>query len=170
MQCPQCSSPLTPTAYEDVPIHTCETCGGELIGGEDLSRIVQARQVQFSEQLRAEFEQHRPSFGGADGQPRRQLTCPACDASMELVNYGGDSGVFIDRCPVCGTVWLDHEELERVQIVMERWADDAPAQLRVIAGELELARRQAADSTKGAFTGSRFAFVNAIVNRFLDAA
>ena len=170
MQCPQCGATLTPTAYEDVPIHTCETCGGELIGGEELSRIVRVRQVQFDERLKAEFEQHRPTFGGTGSRPRKALTCPACHGAMAPVNYGGDSGVFVDRCPVCSTVWLDHEELERVQIVMEQWADDAPAQLRAIAGELELARQRAAERTKGAFGGSRFAFVNAIVNRFLDAA
>jgi Zn-finger nucleic acid-binding protein len=170
MHCPQCSSSLAPTVYEGVPIHTCEACGGEFIGGEELARIVQTRQVQLGEHLKIEMAAHRPHFGGADTEPHRELLCPACEGSMGLVNYGGDSGVFIDRCGVCGGVWLDHDELEKVQVVMERWADDAPAQLRAITGELERARLAAARSTSNSFSGSRFAFINAIVNRFLDAA
>ncbi|MHC4210268.1 MAG: TFIIB-type zinc ribbon-containing protein, partial [Planctomycetota bacterium] len=105
-----------------------------------------------------------------DAQPQRQLRCPACDGSMDVVNYGGDSGIFVDRCGGCGGLWLDHDELEKVQIVMEKWAVEAPAQLQSIAGELELARRKAADATSKGFCGSRFSFINAIVNRLLDAA
>ena len=124
MQCPQCSSSLAPTVYEGVPIHTCEACGGEFIGGEELSRIVQARQVQFGDHLKDEFAQHRPTFGGTDTQPRRALTCPACDGSMDVVNYGGDSGVFVDHCGICGAVWLDHEELEVLLRLAAEKSDD----------------------------------------------
>jgi Zn-finger nucleic acid-binding protein len=170
MQCPRCPSSLDPAVYEDVQIHTCEACGGEFIGAQELVRIVQARQQQFGDRLKAEMAGHKPCFGGAADQPQRELRCPACDGPMEVVNYGGDSGVFVDRCGVCGGLWLDHEELEKVQIVMERWADEAPGQLAAIAGELEMARRQAAGATGQAFSGSRFSFINAIVNRLLDAA
>jgi hypothetical protein len=53
---------------------------------------------------------------------------------------------------------------------MERWADEAPQQLQAIAGKLEVARREVAEQTNDAFTGSRFAFVNALINRLLDVA
>ncbi len=89
---------------------------------------------------------------------------------MSVVNYAGDSGVFVDRCDVCSGLWLDHEELEKVQYVMEKWAEDAQPQIKAIAGELEMARRKAARTGSGAFGGSRFAFINALVNRLLDAA
>jgi Zn-finger nucleic acid-binding protein len=170
MQCPQCSSSLASTLYEGVPIHTCATCGGEFIGGEELGRIVQTRQEQFSAELQDSMIGHEPSFGGTVTQPQRQLCCPACDGPMQVINYSGDSGIFVDRCAVCGGLWLDHEELEKVQFVMEKWADEAPAQLQAIAGELEMARRKAADAAGKSFSGSRFSFVNAIVNRLLDAA
>jgi Zn-finger nucleic acid-binding protein len=170
MQCPQCSSSLAPAAYEGVPIHTCETCGGEFIGGEELARIVRARHQQVSARLQGTMAGHEPCFGGAVTQPQRALHCPACDGAMDVVNYSGDSGVFVDRCGICGGLWLDHEELEKVQYVMEKWAEEAPGQLQAIAGDLERARRKAADTAGKGFCGSRFSFVNAIVNRLLDAA
>jgi Zn-finger nucleic acid-binding protein len=170
MQCPQCASSLAPAAYEGVPIHTCEACGGEFIGGEELTRILRSPRRNASPKLDATMAGHRPRFGGAAAQPPRALRCPACDGAMAVVNYSGDSGIFVDRCGICGGLWLDHEELEKVQFVMEKWAHEAQAQLRAIAGELELARRKAADTAGSSFSGSRFAFVNAIVNKLLDAA
>jgi Zn-finger nucleic acid-binding protein len=170
MHCPRCTSSLAPTVYEGVPIHACEECGGEFLGGEELARIVRTRQQEFRRELKAAIAGHTPAFGGAGARQDRALVCPACEGSMMVVNYGGDSGIFVDRCDICGGLWLDHEELEKVQIVMEKWADEAPTQIQAIAGDLEAARRRAAHSTSRAFGGSRFSFVNAIINRLLDAA
>ena len=38
---------------------------------------------------------------------------------METFNYGGDSGIVLDRCRACGGVWLDGGELEKVQVLVE---------------------------------------------------
>ena len=107
--------------------------------------------------------------------PRRRALrvaacCPSCNGSMRVTNYCGDSGVCVDRCDACGGLWLDHLELEKVQVLLEQWADDAPAQIQAVAGELENVRRETAERLDNAFAGSRFAFVNALINRFLDAA
>jgi len=55
-------------------------------------------------------------------------------------------------------------------MLLEKWEDAAPAQLRSAAGKLNRARAEAAARTSKAFGGSRFSFVNAMVNRLLDAA
>ncbi|MHC4415163.1 MAG: zf-TFIIB domain-containing protein [Planctomycetota bacterium] len=169
MQCPQCSSALASLTYEGVPIHTCNACGGEFIGGQELAHIVHTRQEQFDPELKELLAERTPRFGVPE-EARRTLCCPACGEPMVVVSYGGDSGIFVDRCDSCDGLWLDHEELERIQVLQERWADEAPQQLRDIAGQLEMARQRAAQSTNAAFAGSRFAFVNALINRFLDAA
>ena len=170
MQCPQCAGPLQATVYEDVPVHTCETCGGEFVGGEEFARIVDNRQETFSDRQRAELAECKPSFGRIATEPERLLQCPACGQTMNVTNYAGDSGIFVDRCSVCSGIWLDHQELEKIQVVMEKWADEASPQIRSIAGQLEAVRHEAAARTSGAFSGSRFAFVNALINRILDAA
>lgn len=170
MHCPQCAATLEATVYEGVPIHTCNTCGGEFVGGEEFRRIVENRKQRFDPSMQDELAGCKPSFGEVASQPERSLLCPACGQPMKVANYAGDTGIFVDRCDVCSGLWLDHEELEKVQIVMERWADEARPQIAAIAGELEEARRKAAGSTTGTFSGSRFAFVNALINRLLDAA
>ncbi len=170
MQCPQCNASLQATVYEHVPIHACESCGGEFVGGEEFARIIEHRQKQFTDALRTELAECKPSFGEVSTQPDRSLGCPACGQEMAVTNYAGDSGIFVDSCTVCGGLWLDRKELEKIQVVMERWADEAKPQIQALAGELELARQRATGRTSGAFGGSRFAFVNAMINRLLDAA
>ncbi len=170
MQCPQCAAPLQAILYEGVPIHTCDACGGEFVGGDEFARIVDNRHEKFSGQQRLELADCKPSFGQTASQPDRSLECPACGQKMKVTNYAGDSGIFVDHCSVCSGLWLDHAELERIQVVMEKWADEASPQLQSIVEILEVARFEAATRTSETFSGSRFAFVNALINRILDAA
>jgi len=135
-----------------------------------MNHIVNTRAERFPHYAAESLTAHRPVFGIPEGETRRVIGCPACSVPMQVVNYGGDSGVFVDRCPDCGGLWLDCDELEKIQVLMERWADEAPAKLQELSSELEHARREAAESVSDCFTGSRFAFVNAVVNRVLDAA
>ena len=170
MQCPQCRSALELLEYEGAPVHGCDTCGGEFISAEDLGCIVRVRQEKFSAELQASLAERQPSFSVPESETTRSLSCPDCGESMRVVNYGGDSGVFVDRCERCAGIWLDQQELEKIQLLMEQWADEAPQQLRELSTELETARQAAAAQTNSAFSGSRFSFVNAVINRLLDAA
>ena len=114
--------------------------------------------------------QRMPRFGVPEEQARRTHCCPTCGEPMQVITYGGDTGVYVDRCESCDGLWLDQQELERIQILSERWADEGPSQLAAIWDQLETARRQAAARTNKVFASSRFAFINALINRFLDAA
>ena len=67
---------------------------------------------------------------------------------MNPINYAGDSGVVVDRCPSCTGLWLEHSELEKVQILLEKWEDAAPAQLRSAAIKLSRARAEAASRNR----------------------
>ena len=98
MNCPQCAADLQATVYEGVPIHTCNTCGGEFVGGEEFRRIVDNRKECFDAALQDELAACKPSFGAVSSQPDRSLGCPACGQSMKVTNYAGDSGIFVDRC------------------------------------------------------------------------
>jgi Zn-finger nucleic acid-binding protein len=151
-------------------MQACDGCGGEFIGGEELARIVRNKRESFSEPLHEALANRKPDFGHVGSQPQRNLECPACGHTMSLVNYAGDSGIFVDTCPMCSGLWLEHEELEKIQVIMERWADESQPQIQALAGQLEQARRRAAERAGRGFRGSRFAFVNAIINKLLDAA
>ena len=170
MNCPQCGDQMQSVQYEGADIETCESCGGEFVGPEALTHIVRTREMRFDEAVKEITSNQIPQFGVPVQESERHLTCPQCEGSMTVNNYCGDSGVFVDRCDTCGGVWLDHEELQHVQSLLERWADVSPEQIRELAGELERVRQETAEKTNRAFSGSRFSFVNAMINRFLDAA
>ncbi len=170
MHCPACESELHELRYEGVSIWTCHACGGELVPGEALGQIVNLREERFDTESRAILESAQPHFGVPTVARERELRCPLCCSVMDVINYAGDSGVYVDRCPGCQTVWLDEQELENVQVLMERWEHEAPETLRKIAGELEQARQDAVRETEETFCGSRLSFVNALINRLLDAA
>lgn len=170
MNCPNCGTEMNLIEYEGVLIHTCESCGGEYLGPAELAHIARTREERFPESLQAELSACDPVTGVPVEETERQLYCPACNSPMKVVNYCCNTGVFIDRCEQCDGVWLDKDELEKLQVLLERWSDEAPAKIKQMAGDLEKARREAVESTSDAFAGSRFSFINALMNRFLDAA
>lgn len=168
MNCPSCKSALSPTLYEGVEVHTCESCGGEFVGPDQLAYIIRVRDQNFDATLKSAAKARKPSFIAPEQS--RGHSCPACSSPTQAVNYGSDTGVSVDRCTSCGGLWLDRDELELVQSLLEQWADEAPARVREAADDLERARKLAAAQVSNRFHGSRFAFVNALINRLLDAA
>ncbi len=170
MQCPQCAGILGETQYENIPVHTCAHCGGEFMTGVALASIVTARETTLPADMQNALADAKPFAGIPESQKQRALNCPSCNCPMTVLNYCGDSGVFVDRCDACHGLWLDQDELEQIQILMERWSSEAPSKLRSIAAQLEESRKTAAQSTQAHFRQSRFAFINALMNRFLDAA
>lgn len=168
MQSPITGNPMRPVEYEGALIYECPDTGGELLSGDALAHIVKRREMTF--ETPADATDQQPLFGIVTDETENLLDCPACAGPMQVVNYAGDSGIFIDKCPDCGAVWLDNEELEKIQILMEQWQDRAPAQLQAIAARLEETRRRAAADADEDFAASRFSIVNALINRFLDAA
>jgi Zn-finger nucleic acid-binding protein len=115
MKCPNCHGNMTATPYESVTIDVCERCGGAWLDDGEISSIVKDKTQTFSESLKL-------SSVDAKGQDRRDakaLSCPKCNAPMLINQYAYGSGVFIDRCPQKHGIWLDANELERIQIVMD---------------------------------------------------
>jgi Zn-finger nucleic acid-binding protein len=170
MQCPTCSAKLRAVSYEDQRIHTCDACGGEFLGPDELRHIVATTHERFGAEWQRLVAGRTPRFGVPAEELERSLECPACASAMTPINYAGDTAVYVDRCGGCGGVWLDHDELEKIQVIVEQASAAAPTKVRSLAMRLEDARASAAERSGGAFAGSRFSFVNAIINRLLDAA
>lgn len=170
MNCPACTHTLRTCSYESVEIETCDGCGGEFVSGDEMRHIVRVREERFSDPQRASVAGRRPMFGIADADATTRFCCPTCRVPMNPINYAGDSGVVVDRCPSCAGMWLEQSELEKVQVLMERWQDEAPARIDASRGALAQALEESRKDVSGTFSGSRFSFVNALVNRYLDAA
>ncbi|MHC5027271.1 MAG: TFIIB-type zinc ribbon-containing protein [Planctomycetota bacterium] len=170
MKCPCCAASLETLEYEGVSIMTCPGCNGEFIAPDELAHVVTTRSERFQPSTLRAVSDRAPVFGVPAEEQARQLDCPACGDSMRVLNYATDTGICVDRCDGCGGIWLDDQELEKVQALLEDWADRARDQIALIAPRLDDARRSSNSPGGGAFDGSRFAFVNAVINRILDSA
>ncbi len=166
MQCPQCASDLDPLSYEGVTVHACDTCGGEFLEADELRGLTRAAREGFSTEERRLLDERHPQ-PPIPAQTRRVRCCPGCGEPMDPVSFGGETGILVDRCGSCEGLWIDREELERIQVLRERFCE-RPPELASVTSTLETARRRAAERSGAAFSASRFALVNALISRFLD--
>ena len=161
---------LHPITYEGIEIESCTHCKGEWLDHDELHKITELREVKFSQ---AELK----AVGASAAITKRRisiknhtLVCPKDGETTESIQYGGDSGIVIDRCTACGGFWLDDAELENVQALIERWEDLLPTDLQQFSPLLhEIAAKVDRDDD---VTVSRLplvgAFINACVNGALD--
>ena len=130
MNCPICTSVLYTITYEGIEIETCRVCGGNWLDAGELGRIVKIREVNFSEAERRALAEATKIAAQAPTGPGRHLACPKCRGRMAVLNYGSDSGIFIDRCTACRGMWLDAGELEKIQMLIEGWEAMLPEELK----------------------------------------
>ena len=166
MRCPRCDSTLTTIDYEGVEIETCSGCGGEWLDGEELGNIVRIRERRFDPEEQRAVAMAEPVPGVPTHEAEHELPCPKGHGMMEPVNYGGTSGLIIDRCPSCRGVWVDDREMEKVQMMVEGWKDNLPADLKKYGPMLRRVEREV--DARDDVRVSRIGFVNTIVNGILD--
>lgn len=152
-----------------VTVGACNGCGGEFLSAGEMEAVRRAQIERYAAGLGALLEGRAPEHARALDSGRG-LCCPSCGEPMTVHGWGGRAGILADRCGSCGGTWFDRVELERIAALQERWAGDVPRDLRAVAERIEADRRRAAQRGRGEFHRSRFAFVTALVNRFLDAA
>jgi Zn-finger nucleic acid-binding protein len=167
MICPQDGAELWPIDYEGVVVHTCESCGGELFTAHDLSHIPRVRDAHVEFVLRGLLENRRPIVPVPVDNAKRRMMCPCCKKGMQVVDYDGE--VQADRCLSCGAMWLSGHALSKIEALMQRWQYDGPSQLFAVASQLEITRRKTAEAASDQFQGTRFMFVNAVINNFMEA-
>ena len=130
MRCPSCQSRLRTNAYEGIEIETCETCSGEWIDSGELKKITAIREVKFDSEERRAIAESATITPVVLKDVDRDLRCPKCTGETDALNYGGDTGIIIDRCTECHGIWLDNDELEKLQMLIEGWDDALPDDLR----------------------------------------
>jgi Zn-finger nucleic acid-binding protein len=125
MQCPRCNAQLKEILYEGVSIDTCEKCEGEWLDSGEIIAINKAREKTFSD-----GEKNKMTGAQKAAKPvtrsQASLQCPHCKVPMTSLNYSYSTGIIVDRCPSCNGLWLDKDELENIQIVIEEWDKKTP--------------------------------------------
>ena len=87
---------------------------------------------------------------------------------MEHFNYGDTSGIILHKCPECGGIWTDKDQLMKVEEVVDGWKtelDEDVAKYGPILQKIEVEEQKQLDQ---AVSISKFRFVNSVLRRFCE--
>jgi Zn-finger nucleic acid-binding protein len=106
--------------YEEVAIDRCSSCQGAWLDQGEIVTIIDTRKEKFSQQ---EIEQtlKARTFRLPEKPMETHIPCPKCLTMMKTFNYGGDSGIILDKCKTDHGIWFDADELEKIQMFREHW-------------------------------------------------
>ena len=166
MKCPRCKNSLKTIEYEGIRIETCTKCEGEWLDADELGHITKAREVRFDVNERRALAAATRITGVVLEDVDDDLACPKCSGQTDPINYGGDTGIIIDRCTDCHGIWLDAGEIEKIQMLIEGWEDGLTDDLAKYGPKLRKIAQKLDEQDN--VRVSRFWFVNAIINGILD--
>jgi Zn-dependent protease with chaperone function/Zn-finger nucleic acid-binding protein len=124
--CPHCRIPLHRQFYEGVPIEACIRCGGRYLEAGAMPRIITRKEVAFTgsqiEKARSFRERFLLNpFKEQRITPRyRGLPCPGCGRRLLPRPYNYQYVIPVDKCLGCDRIWFDTDELEILQILIEK--------------------------------------------------
>ena len=114
MACPQCITPLGVIEFETEPrirIERCTTCHGMFFNPGEIESLLDAQTNPLVWLDPVQIQQIADDFGH-----EREIfyqKCPMCAERMSHINFGGHSGVILDRCGTHG-IWLEGSKLRRL--------------------------------------------------------
>jgi Zn-finger nucleic acid-binding protein len=168
MNCPRCHAALNPAKYEGQEINVCTGCQGEWLSSEELGKIVEHHDEIFTPAEIASIQGVSRELFTAEKDDHDELDCPGCGAEMEHFNYGDTSGIILHKCVECDGIWMDKDELRKVEALVDGWkshlAED-DAKFGPILAKVE--KQEKAEMDKNVSI-SHIGFVNAILRRFCE--
>ena len=114
--CVQCRKPLTLVLDAISSIYSCDLCQGVWVKRVDEAAFMRAVPKVFSIDELIRLRKLYQPLGKDD--PVRLRACPECRELMYRRNWGGHSGVIVDRCEDHGT-WFDQGEVGKVHDYIE---------------------------------------------------
>jgi Zn-finger nucleic acid-binding protein len=124
MRCPRCKGTLTTESYEGIKIERCWDCHGAWIPMTRLSAILETRDRKFSAEELEAYRSIHEANSGLVCQASAPIACLECGATMTQTRYPYANEVIMDRCPEGHGIWLDHGELEHIQMAVEEEEDE----------------------------------------------
>lgn len=126
-KCPRCHLPLGEGYYEGVAIKFCAQCRGKLVEATAMDRILTRKEVAFSEQLTKKAAEFKEKFllnpiGTTKINPQAagSIFCPNCGSRMLPRPYNYQYFIPVDKCLSCYKIWFDADELEILQLLIEK--------------------------------------------------
>ncbi|MBN1419351.1 MAG: M48 family metalloprotease [Planctomycetes bacterium] len=121
--CPRCHQPLVRAEFEGAPVERCPFCRGHLLPRDQVKRVIARRErTDFPEEAHrlADNIPRVPPTRADRASAEAALCCPGCGETMGQEVYSYAYPIPIDRCSRCRLEWYDRNELEAIQIVIER--------------------------------------------------
>lgn len=169
MKCPRCSSVLAEIDYDGVEIELCSGCQGEWLFAGELQKIVEHHDEVFTSEEIASLDAVDKEIFTAEKDDHDELNCPACEkVQMEHFNYGGTSGVILHKCTECDGIWMDKDELKKIEEFVDGWKADLNQDAGKFGGVLEKIDVEEQKELDRAVSISRFGFVNKVLRRFCE--
>lgn len=107
-KCPRCSNTLEIIDIDGIKIDRCGSCCGIFLDETELGQI-KDRGCASIESLASGGK--LPAGRISEGE---KINCVRCSSAMQTVNFSYTSGIMIDHCPACNSVWLDNGELGKI--------------------------------------------------------
>ncbi len=126
-RCPRCFIHIKEGFYEGIAVKVCPQCSGKLVDSTAMPRIITRKEVGFSESLIKKAQEFKEKFmlnpsntTKIGGKQQRRLFCPNCGGQMLARPYSYQYFIPVDKCFSCQKIWFDADELEILQILIEK--------------------------------------------------
>ncbi len=108
MKCPKCLKlNMEIEEHGEVAVRRCQTCKGLFLGKGQLTALLHQGLANEVDRLDYSDVSDQMEFVSA--------ACPKCDG-QEMDSIPGPGGVRIDRCPTCGSLFLDQGKLATIAL------------------------------------------------------
>jgi len=169
MKCPRCSSVLKSVEYDGEIVAVCPGCQGEWLHAGELQKIVEHHDEVFTPQEIASLEAVDKEIFTAEKNDHDELNCPVCESvQMEHFNYGDTRGIILHKCTECGGIWMDKDQLRKVEEVVDGWKADLNKDVAQYGAVLDKIEAEEQKSMNRNVSISHFGFVNAVLRRFCE--
>ena len=155
--------------YDAVDVEVCSSCQGEWLHAGELEKIVEHHDEVFTPEEIQSLDAVNQEIFTNENLDHDELNCPSCaNVRMEHFNYGDTSGIILHKCPECGGIWMDKDQLTKIEEVVDGWKADLGEDIAKYQPVLDKVAAQEQEELDRAVSISRFGFVNAVLRHFCE--
>jgi Zn-finger nucleic acid-binding protein len=169
MKCPRCDSVLQSVVFDGQTVELCPGCKGEWLSAGELQTIVEHHDEVFTPEEIASLDAVDKEIFTAEKDDHDELNCPVCEnVQMEHFNYGETSGIILHKCTECDGIWMDKDELKKIEELVDGWKADLNKDADKFGGVLEKIDVEEQKQLDQAVSISHIGFVNTVLRRFCE--
>ncbi len=119
-KCPVDDFTLAQESYEGVAVDVCPHCGGVWLDAGELEVVQNAQASDFRDvPTLTDVESVKAAEAMGRAAEETPRNCVVCNSGLEQKEYAYASQVMIDQCPKGHGIWLDKNELARLEMFFE---------------------------------------------------